>query len=93
MHCRDTNRPCRTLSRCHTPPEASPYEQNTDSFRQDEPEYYTVGHDNVRSQFDPSAAKNSLDAESVSFLFGGIGVARHLYITLISIAKITAAWK
>jgi hypothetical protein len=49
-------------------------------------EHFNIGHDCARSEFDASLANESPE-EPASFLFGGIGDARHLYATLIGIAK------
>ena len=46
-------------------------------------ELFSFGHDVATSQF--SKALASASSESCSFLFGGIGDARHLYATLIHI--------
>lgn len=48
------------------------------------PELFSFGHDVATSQF--SKALASASSESCSFLFGGIGDARHFYATLIHIA-------
>ncbi|OCL14552.1 hypothetical protein AOQ84DRAFT_308742 [Glonium stellatum] len=54
---------------------------------QDFPEYYNVGHDNAIPQVDVPLIYMSGPKETLSFLFGGIGDARHLYATLTSIAE------
>lgn len=54
--------------------------------RQDEPEYYPIGHDMAESLFDERLAAKSDRNSSLSFLLCGIGDARHLLATLNSIA-------
>ncbi|KAK2613339.1 hypothetical protein N8I77_000257 [Diaporthe amygdali] len=49
---------------------------------QDEPEYYTIGHDEAESQFDSGLAAKANGNSFLSFLFCGIGDARHLLSTL-----------
>ncbi|KAI3391944.1 hypothetical protein diail_6590 [Diaporthe ilicicola] len=50
--------------------------------RQDEPEYYPIGNDAAKPLFDARMATNSDRNSSLSFLFCGIGDARHLWLTL-----------
>lgn len=50
--------------------------------RQDEPEYYPIGHDVAESLLDPKLAETSNHNSSLSFLCCGIGDARHLWATL-----------
>ncbi|KAL1882911.1 hypothetical protein Daus18300_000549 [Diaporthe australafricana] len=50
--------------------------------RQDEPEYYLIGHDEAESLFDSSLQEQCKPGSSLSFLFCGIGDARHLLPTL-----------
>ena len=57
------------------------------NLRQDFPEYYNVGHDDATPQVDVPLIFMSGPKETLSFLFGGIGDARHLYATLTSIAE------
>lgn len=49
----------------------------------DVPEYYFVGHDTPEPLFEPSMSR--IDRKKISLLFGGIGDARHLYMTLIMV--------
>ncbi|KAI9645883.1 hypothetical protein NHQ30_005319 [Ciborinia camelliae] len=51
-------------------------------------EYYTIGHDEPTSLFDLTIDKHEPMGSSVSFLFGGIGDARHLIRTIIGIAEL-----
>ncbi|KAA8567589.1 hypothetical protein EYC84_008064 [Monilinia fructicola] len=46
-------------------------------------EYFTIGHDQPTSLFDLTINKHDPIGSSVSFLFGGIGDARHLLRTII----------
>ena len=57
-----------------------------DPCRRSTPELFSFGHDTATSQF--SKALASASSESCSFLFGGIGDARHFYATLIHIADL-----
>ncbi|EMR67193.1 putative tetratricopeptide-like protein [Eutypa lata UCREL1] len=52
---------------------------------QDESEFFSVGRDEAASLFVPSMANS--DQESFSFLFCGVGDARHLFATLACIAE------
>lgn len=54
-------------------------------------EYFTIGHDQPTSLFDLTINKNDPIGSSVSFLFGGIGDARHLLRTIIGIAELEKA--
>ncbi|KAK8122631.1 hypothetical protein PG984_011301 [Apiospora sp. TS-2023a] len=56
---------------------------------QDEPEYYSVGHDDPEPEFNLEMANST--QEDYSFLFAGIGDARNLFATLISIGALTAS--
>ncbi|KAH8594225.1 hypothetical protein B0O99DRAFT_181427 [Bisporella sp. PMI_857] len=47
---------------------------------QNEPEYYSVGHDNAETIFQPQMSK--YNQNSYSFLFAGIGDGRNLFATL-----------
>lgn len=59
---------------------------SSDDFcRQDEPEYYPIGHDVPESLFDKRLAAKSRRDSSLSFLMCGIGDARNLWETLNSI--------
>ncbi|KAK8016834.1 hypothetical protein PG993_015023 [Apiospora rasikravindrae] len=57
--------------------------------RQDEPEYYSVGHDDPEPEFNHEMANWKQD--DYSFLFAGIGDARNLFATLITIGSLTAS--
>ena len=46
-------------------------------------EYYTIGHDNAEAQVNHKMMTES--SEPLSFFFGGIGDARHLFATLITL--------
>ncbi|KAK8064632.1 tetratricopeptide [Apiospora phragmitis] len=56
---------------------------------QDEPEYYSVGHDDPEPEFNVEMANSKQD--DYSFLFAGIGDARNLFATLITIGALTAS--
>jgi tetratricopeptide (TPR) repeat protein len=53
-------------------------------------EYYNVGHDKANTMFDPFLTDNSTATETLSFLFAGIGDARHLLQTFQAIAVVEA---
>lgn len=61
----------------------------THLLRQDEPEYYSVGHDDPEPEFNLQMANSTQD--DYSFLFAGIGDARNLFATLITIGALTAS--
>lgn len=52
------------------------------AYRQDEPEYYPLGHDQSEPIFD-MGSKNTMKSDSVSALFCGIGDGRHLLSTFL----------
>jgi hypothetical protein len=53
-------------------------------------EYYNVGHDKANTMLDPFLTYNSTATETLSFLFAGIGDARHLLQTFQAIAVVEA---
>lgn len=50
-------------------------------------EYSVVGHDTAASIFDPALEKDNSKTNPISFLFCGIGDARHLMRTIIDVAE------
>ncbi|KAK8851162.1 hypothetical protein PGQ11_013641 [Apiospora arundinis] len=56
---------------------------------QDEPEYYSVGHDDPEPEFNLEMANSKQD--DYSFLFAGVGDARNLFATLITIGSMATS--